>query len=322
MTSSRSLAHFPGMLLLVAGCACQCITAWAQQGDVAVHYDYSSRRGKTSLGGRRVPDTPEEAGRVEVSVPAQGNPCSVADTLSVLVWNVERMPYGYGTIDGEAEGRTKRLEPYIQRAIDADRTDIFILQEVRVGVHADSGPGHGYSFFHASGYFDPKTGAGLGTAIVATRRVDSVLFQQSDARAFLNTGMPKAVVYAWMSVSDSGQRLLVVSIHAMSMASTRAFRKQMRQVFEVLGNHRGPVILAGDFNTWSKARMRMALDTFTPLGLRIVGDDRFVGEKRKSWRGRPLDHVFLRGVELQGDIHVGATHGLSDHAPLYFRVRL
>lgn len=130
--------------------------------------------------------------------------------------------------------------------------------------------------------------------------------------------IPKAVLASYYPVEGSDNRLLVVNMHAVNFTlGTADLKQQLYLVSDYLQAHGGPVILAGDFNTWSDARQRV-LDDFT----RHHGLDHvtFEGQQPAQHFGSTVDHIFFRGlIPLQGDVHVVES---SDHYPLQVRFAL
>ncbi len=80
--------------------------------------------------------------------------------------------------------------------------------------------------------------------------------------------VPKSAVISWFRVAGQREPLAVVNIHAINFALTLgAYQAQLAALADVLARHRGPVIFAGDFNTWTKARRAALSATATKLGL-------------------------------------------------------
>lgn len=82
-------------------------------------------------------------------------------------------------------------------------------------------------------------------------------------------------------------------------------------------SHTGPMILAGDFNDWSQWRHDILSLILKRLRLEPA---RLTGDGRSRYWGRPVDHVFYRGLEVvQAD---AARVTSSDHNPVRVRFRL
>lgn len=129
---------------------------------------------------------------------------------------------------------------------------------------------------------------------------------------------PKATVITEYGLSDTDVTLLVVNIHAVNFTfGVQNFQNQIEQALAVLADHSGPIILSGDFNTWSAKRTRILDEMTDALELATLN---FADDHRKRFLGQPLDHIYIRGLEV-----VEATTLLvdsSDHNPMSARFRL
>lgn len=111
---------------------------------------------------------------------------------------------------------------------------------------------------------------------------------------------------------EDGRQLMVVNIHAVNFSfGVDIYQQQLKPIGDQILQHRGPVILAGDFNTWSRQRLYSLYRFSTLTGLQEV---RFSNDRRKKVFGRPLDFVFYRGLQV-ADALVLETLA-SDHNPL------
>jgi len=108
------------------------------------------------------------------------------------------------------------------------------------------------------------------------------------------------------------QMLMVINIHAVNFSiGIDVYSKQLAAVGEQLIHHRGPVIMAGDFNAWSRQRMNALYRFVREVGLRPV---RFTDDRRRKAFGMPLDFVFYRGMNVIDESVLVTT--ASDHNPL------
>jgi endonuclease/exonuclease/phosphatase (EEP) superfamily protein YafD len=96
-----------------------------------------------------------------------------------------------------------------------------------------------------------------------------------------------------------------------------AFENQVRQMTEILVAHQGPMILAGDFNSWSEERVAI-IENMT-AGLQLKSADFKTDTARKVF-GYTIDRVYYRGLTLEEARVVEVTS--SDHNPLLLRFRL
>ena len=129
---------------------------------------------------------------------------------------------------------------------------------------------------------------------------------------------PKATVITEYGLTDTDQTLVVVNIHAMNFTfGAHDFRMQIKRALSVLNNHAGPILLSGDFNTWSGKRSETLNEMTDSLGLKKLGYDE---DHRKRFLGQPLDHIYIRGLKV-----LEATTrkvDSSDHSPMSARLSL
>lgn len=127
---------------------------------------------------------------------------------------------------------------------------------------------------------------------------------------------PKATLITEYALLGRDQTLLVVNIHAINFApGLRAFERQLGMAADVVARHDGPVIVAGDFNTWRPARQKHVDERLDALELRPVA---FAVDRRKRFFGQALDHVYVRGLYVVTATSYASR--ASDHNPM--RVRL
>ncbi|MGL6019061.1 MAG: endonuclease/exonuclease/phosphatase family protein [Gibbsiella quercinecans] len=110
----------------------------------------------------------------------------------------------------------------------------------------------------------------------------------------------------------NGQLLMVVNIHAVNFSlGVDVYSKQLGPIGEQIASHNGPVIMAGDFNAWSRKRINALYQFASDMALREVN---FTNDNRRTAFGRPLDFVFYRNLGVTG-ASVLVTRA-SDHNPL------
>lgn len=108
----------------------------------------------------------------------------------------------------------------------------------------------------------------------------------------------------------NGEIVHVINTHALNFNAGGPFERQIDDIFERVKNLKGPMIWAGDFNTWnfwSDSRLEYLVATTEELGLKQV-------EFKDDPRNMKLDHVFYRGFKIKNSAIVPVT--TSDHHPL------
>ena len=84
----------------------------------------------------------------------------------------------------------------------------------------------------------------------------------------------------------------------------------------LLASHQGPIIVAGDLNTWSERRQRLVDEFMREHGLEPVV---FTPDLRTTVFGRALDHVYVRGLKAENAEVIPVT--TSDHNALRMSLR-
>jgi endonuclease/exonuclease/phosphatase (EEP) superfamily protein YafD len=129
-------------------------------------------------------------------------------------------------------------------------------------------------------------------------------------------GTPKATSVTEYPLKDREERLLAINLHAVNFTlGLENFQQQFSALGELLKRHRGPVILAGDLNTWSDRRQALVDRFMQRHGLGAVT---FEPDLRTTAFGRALDHIYVKG--LQATFAQVIPVSSSDHNAL--RVRL
>lgn len=124
--------------------------------------------------------------------------------------------------------------------------------------------------------------------------------------------LPKSSLLTRYRLENTGGELWVANIHGVNFTlGTGQFRHQLESLADVLVKHPGPMILAGDFNNWTKSRSDILHRITRRLRLEPLA---LAEDKRSRHLGSPVDLVFYRGVKvIQADsVEVSS----SDHNPI------
>jgi len=132
------------------------------------------------------------------------------------------------------------------------------------------------------------------------------------------SGIPKTALITRYHLSDTVESLLVANIHMINFSlDISAYRAQLEKIVEVVSQHRGPLIISGDFNSWNIERMGILTDITQELGMSQVA---FETDQRVTFMGQNVDHVFYRKlVPLEAFTEQVTT---SDHNPMVVTFRL
>ena len=125
----------------------------------------------------------------------------------------------------------------------------------------------------------------------------------------------------------TGARLLAVNVHCLNFErwGTLKFHAQLTALQARMAKHTGPILLAGDFNTWNQRRLRLVTELARDLQLREVGEfssELKTGDRQSAvlnWllgidRTLPLDRVYYRGLSPLSATVLPLTS--SDHRAL------
>lgn len=149
-----------------------------------------------------------------------------------------------------------------------------------------------------------------GTAIGSDVKMSEVGYRISGPREpIINT--PKTVAYAKFPIRDSDEELLTLTIHAVNFVSSKKLVEQLEDIAKVVRAHKGPVIWAGDFNTWSKKKLRKMREVMRRLDM----SEAAFSEGRMEVFGNIIDFVFYRGLEVRDSYVMPDIQG-ADHKPM------
>ena len=131
-------------------------------------------------------------------------------------------------------------------------------------------------------------------------------------------GTPKATSITEYPLQDREDRLLTINLHAVNFSlGLENFQQQFSALTDLLSQHNGPVILAGDLNTWSGKRQSLVDRFMQQHGLGPVA---FEPDLRTTTFGRALDHIYVRGMRATFARVIPVSS--SDHNPLRVRLSL
>ncbi len=219
--------------------------------------------------------------------------------FTLLVWNVYK---------GQ---KTKFLDElrHFSKSVD-----FLILQEV---LH-ESGQDHLHCpslnhFFWSMGVSfeysltEKRTGIANGSLFPSRQ---TKLIRSSKREAFYLT--PKSALLTEYQVQN--ESLLVVNCHSLNFTNHGAYVHQLENLVQEIKTHPGPLIVAGDFNTWNSMRRSTLELMFSSLGLDWLTPN-------NDSRILKLDHIFARGISVIDFSILDDANG-SDHKPLSLKFKL
>lgn len=170
------------------------------------------------------------------------------------------------------------------------------------------------SFVNEDGH---RTGVMTSTA-VAPANIEFLVSEKTEP--VVNT--PKIALITTYPIRKTDKNLLVINIHGINFVENKWFEKQINELFKLVDRHllenQGPVIFAGDFNTWNKNRYYFLDKLCRERGLLQAS---FSPDNRMTFNGNPLDHViYSADLEVKESKVLGLIDG-SDHKPLLHTFR-
>lgn len=275
-----------------------------------LHVQESLYRWMTDLTYRLRPEHPLEGLKhIRIAAEARQPYVQRGAPIAIVVWNTFK-------------GRRERY--YDLLAAHAADADLILLQEFRHDPALEAAYRELFAGRDAdmavSFYTRPNQGAPTGVCTVScVRALRSQLLLSRYFEPVTRT--PKMAICSLYSVGRADcppdEALLVLNSHGINFRLRRPFLDQMLQFEEQLRDHRGPVVLVGDFNTWEQGRVRILERVAATSGLRRVRFPHGV----KAVRGHELDRVYVRGVST-ADARVVIDAGASDHSMLRFALTL
>lgn len=219
--------------------------------------------------------------------------------ISVLNWNIYK---------GSRESWSTDFTQFI------DKKNIVLIQEAHTGEDLKSMlNGKNFNWSMNTAFYRNGTGYGVMTA---SSIKPLYTCEQSVAEPVIQ--VPKTALVSYFQVAGQDELLMVANIHSINFSlGTGAYREQIDKLYNIMKRHNGPIVLAGDFNTWSDERMLIVEELANKLSLESL---EYTTHNRTLVFGNALDHVFYRGLEL---IEHDAWHvKSSDHNPIRVSFRI
>lgn len=237
---------------------------------------------------------------VLVSIGDAQKPAFEERAIEVLVWNVYKGNKEEWDRDMIALSRNVDLALVQEFFLDEDSTRTFDETGDLAWTFATS--------FRQGAEDGPRTGVTTGSNVTPT----SAAFRRSEAREPI-AGTPKIGLITTYDLAFRDEDLLVVNVHAINFRTTGDFEAQISDLEAAIAQHVGPVLVAGDFNTWWPSRHSFLEESMARQHLVYVP----LAEDERGLL--QLDHVFVREMSVSRPRLLNEIES-SDHTPI--RVRL
>lgn len=213
--------------------------------------------------------------------------------LRLSVWNLYKQ---------QSQGWQHELSRLTQRA------DLILLQEASLTQELQKfiiDNRYSAELVRAFDVFDTSAGV-LNLALQSAKKVCAHTAIEPWLR------LPKSALLSAYPLSNK-ETLMVVNIHAINFTiGTEDYKNQIRKLSTQVMEHKGPLIIAGDFNTWSEARLAALLEQMSALEMKEVLFE--PDERMRFITGFALDHIYYRGLDIK-EAHSKQSNA-SDHNPL------
>ena len=237
-------------------------------------------------------DRAEDCAQTLTTAQHADNIAGLGTSFALLNWNVEKAK-DPGLLGEFAELAKRSDLIFLQEAVPLKKAQTLIEQSL-------------YEAF-VRGYVQNE----IETGVLTLARTPHIVHCQLLAtEPWLRT--PKSTSVTLYPLENSDNTLLTINLHAVNFSfGVKTYREQLNNAVELIRGHKGPVIMGGDFNTWSNKRQRVLDSLASELGLIAVP---FSPDHRTTQFGKPLDHIYVRDLAWR---HAETKQvSTSDHNPL------
>lgn len=224
--------------------------------------------------------------------------------INVLVWNI----YKGGIVSWERDFLSL-----------ARGKDLLVLQEAFLGPRMLK---TFYStidmeYLFATAWIDGKYGNNpTGVTTASTVKASEVDWQRSYyLEPLIKT--PKMTLFTSYKIAGMQKELLVGNIHGINFVRAYKLRHMLDKAAEVIKKHNGPVLFAGDFNTWTSTKLANMNAVFKSLKMKKI---QFKNDIRKTIFGKIIDFAWIKNLSVL-ESAVPNVKG-SDHKPMTFKLKV
>ena len=239
------------------------------------------------------------------------------------------LPAGITVVNWNAQkGQHPQFASDLKLLLEQEKPDIVFLQEAEPDFFKPEQMG-GY---FAEGWSYPWPG-GKAVGVLTLSRVPAVRVQPvaTKYREFGVTAPKVSLVTEYPL--PTGEKLLAVNVHLLNFErwSVKKISHQLMELKSILANHAGPLLMAGDFNTWNQKRLELVKKVTRDVKLNEVTDfpvGRKTGDMNSDFwneflgvdKDLPLDRIFFSGFKPAAARILNFNS--SDHTPILVRLEL
>lgn len=235
-----------------------------------------------------------QPGKPIKSLRHQEKNCS--ESLTIMCWNVAKLTLN------------TTYKKYIKSIIENEKLDILLLQEVKKQITQELDICD-YSYVLSPNIQTRQHIFGVLSAFKISCEDVVPLLTKKRELAYMTR---KSTLITQHEISHN-KKLLIVNLHAINFVKNSDFFHELNAIEQKIKSHKGPMIVAGDFNTWNVQRVRFLKEFSDHLSLKKVCFEDDPNLKRVF--SNSLDHIFYRDLELM-DSKVMDSKKISDHNPI------
>jgi len=218
------------------------------------------------------------------------------DSFNLLCWNIAKLSL------------KEEFKEYLRELVKNERIGFMLLQEVKADIMKDARL-QDFSYILSVNMQTKKYLYGVLSAFKTACIKDERVLTSNKELSFLTH---KSSLFTLHPIKNN-QELLIVNIHAINFVTSKRFKEELDYIRSQIISFKGALIVAGDFNAWSKKRIRILRDFTQVLCLKEVNLESTTNIK-KIFKNR-LDFVFYRGLEVKSAKAIKCD-SYSDHNPI------
>jgi len=221
----------------------------------------------------------------------------IGKTFSLLCWNIHK------------ENLTPLFHTKLHELLHTNPSDFLLFQEYKMSKHPPKELKE-FSYAMAANIETKEHTYGLLTA--SNCGFDAKQIELSRQKEFI-ISTRKSTLLTSHSFTD-GDILHIVNMHGINFVSSKAFRKEIDKIQSLIENYEGAMIVSGDFNNWSKKRIKMLEEFQRTLSLKkaVIEEEHHI----KQVFSKPIDHIYYRDLNLRMAKAID-TKKISDHNPIH-----
>ncbi len=221
----------------------------------------------------------------------------LACRFSLLVWNLHK------------ENQTEAFKKKFHTLMQSYPSDILLFQEVKY-------PKRSTFFFCKHAYFlvaNIETKHHCYGVCTATNFTLEMVQDRRTTKKEFGFATHKSLLITKHQICNN-KMLHIVNLHAINFVSHKIFADELKKITTIIAKLDGALIVAGDFNSWSKKRFALLQAFQKELSLEKLEPEN--PHHIKHIFSQEIDHIYYRDIKVLHAVAID-TKNISDHNPLY-----